>query len=120
MATSSAVKITPIRRLFLTLYFTPLAVRSFPTRRSSDLAVPSASGGGASHDDLADAAVRGDVAAHVLDGHGDARDRRAKDRKSTRLNTSHASTSSAVMCLTRLSVAMFKGPPSARAFRKRR
>src|SRR5438445_2223486 len=56
---------------------------SFPTRRSSDLAHPG--------DDGPDRPGAGHVSAR--------RHQRGRDRKSTRLNSSHANTSYAVFCL---------------------
>src|SRR5699024_12308329 len=99
------------------LSFVHLVPHSFPTRRSSDLRKELARGGrGARGRCLPDCPARHGVAPHghghvpavVVAGHaatcrgrfsGDGTRCRRRDRKSTRLNSSHVSNSYAVFCL---------------------
>src|SRR5207253_11177807 len=100
-----------VRRTFIFMFFSSVALtvlHSFPTRRSSDL-----HHGGKDHD--AGVRLEGDRRqpidrhhAQSLEHRGDdrrlerrrgSRGRRAGDRKSTRLNSSHVAISYAVFCL---------------------
>src|SRR5438067_3109630 len=77
---------------FFYSYIDPRPLHSFPTRRSSDLVV---------HLQRPDRAVREDRPAHPrpLVPHAGVDPGRQRDRKSTRLNSSHVSISYAVFCL---------------------
>src|SRR5699024_12443335 len=67
-------------------------LRSFPTRRSSDLMAPTATGR-KRHPGYGDAPLRGASCVTITTW------QLSRDRKSTRLNSSHVSISYAVFCL---------------------
>src|SRR5207253_5483420 len=85
----------------------PPVLHSFPTRRSSDLGDALAAGEASQHvrEDVDTSEARRHigrnlprrVAARQLGGHGG--ELRVRDRKSTRLNSSHVAISYAVFCL---------------------
>src|SRR5438045_7529581 len=82
---------------FLYCYATHPPLNSFPTRRSSDLLpLPLRSGGGASP---RSAAGRGRAAHRLVPAGRALRWLSFRDRKSTRLNSSHLGISYAVFCL---------------------
>src|SRR5699024_12673880 len=95
---------------FLYVYRHDLDLHSFPTRRSSDLAAGALERSAQEHVELLELIVAGDIARagalmrqHI--GHvrgvwaGRPESDDGKDRKSTRLNSSHVSISYAVFCL---------------------
>src|SRR5699024_12480596 len=81
-------------------YAAPRDLRSFPTRRSSDLG---AGGPVRPRTWISAAGTDGGVSHHQLDGHDDVGPH-PRDRKSTRLNSSHVSISYAVFCLKKKTI----------------